>query len=254
VRLATPAARIHWSGRVGVEVETAQGTIDARAAIVTASTNVLAAGKIRFAPELPKRQRDAIEQLRLGSYDHITLELPGNPLGLRSDELVFEKSTSASTAALVANTAGSTLCTVHVGGKFGRDLAAKSADDMIAFALDWLDNLFGANVRRAVGRRHATRWNAEPWVMGAMSAAAPGGQSARRLLQDSMSNRVWFAGEAAHERLWGTVGGAWESGEQAAAAVLRVIAPTAPTRAKQPAPQPTKPAPQRRQQQIWRPE
>jgi hypothetical protein len=32
---------------------------------------------------------------------------------------------------------------------------------------------------------------------------------------------VWFAGEAAHETLWGTVGGAWESGERAADAVLR---------------------------------
>ena len=30
-----------------------------------------------------------------------------------------------------------------------------------------------------------------------------------------------FAGEAAHETLWGTVGGAWESGERAADAVLR---------------------------------
>jgi hypothetical protein len=32
---------------------------------------------------------------------------------------------------------------------------------------------------------------------------------------------IWFAGEAAHETLWGTVGGAWESGELAADAVLR---------------------------------
>ena len=64
----------------------------ARAAIVTASTNVLAAGKIRFDPELPRRYLDAVTRLKLGSYDHIALELPDNPLGLRSDELVFEKS------------------------------------------------------------------------------------------------------------------------------------------------------------------
>jgi hypothetical protein len=32
---------------------------------------------------------------------------------------------------------------------------------------------------------------------------------------------VWFAGEAVHETLWGTVGGAWVSGERAANAVLR---------------------------------
>ena len=225
VRLSTPATRIGWGGRL-VEVETAQGTIDARAAIVTASTNVLAAGKVRFAPDLPKRQLDAIERLKLGSYDHVTLELAGNPLGLRTDEFVFEKSSSQRTAALLANMSGSTLCTVDVGGRFGRELAAKGAKEMVAFALDWLDNLYGAGLKRAAGRSHATNWNAEPWVLGAMSAAAPGGQIARRTLMEPMNNRVWFAGEAVHERLWGTVGGAWESGDRAAVAALRVIAPT----------------------------
>ena len=121
--------------------------------------------------------------------------------------------------------AGSTLCTVDVAGKFGRDLAAKGAKDMVAFALDWLDNLYGAGLKRAAGRSHATNWNQEPWVLGAMSAASPGGQFARRSLMKSINNRIWFAGEAVHERLWGTVGGAWESGDRAALAALRVIAP-----------------------------
>lgn len=246
VRLSTPATRINWSGRAGVEVETAQGTIDARAAIVTASTNVLAAGKLRFTPDLPKRQLDAVERLKLGSYDHVTLELPGNPLGLRTDELVFEKSSGPRTAALLANMSGSTLCTVDVGGRFGRELAAKGAKEMVAFALDWLDNLYGSGLKRATARAHATQWNEEPWVLGAMSAAAPGGQFARRTLMESMNNRIWFAGEAVHERLWGTVGGAWESGERAALAALRVIAPPPPEpkqpkQPKQPRQQPKQP-------------
>jgi hypothetical protein len=38
---------------------------------------------------------------------------------------------------------------------------------------------------------------------------------------EPLQNTVWFAGEAVHETLWGTVGGAWESGERAADAVLR---------------------------------
>ncbi len=247
VRLSSPATRIAWSGRVGVEIETAQGTLDARAAIVTASTSVLSAGKLRFAPELPKRQADAIERLKLGSYDHITLELPGNPLGLRSDELVFERATGSRTAALLANMSGSTLCAVEIGGRQGRELAAKGANEMHAFALDWLENLYGAGIKRAVGRRHVTNWNTEPWVLGAMSAASPGGQAGRRTLQESMNNRIWFAGEATHERHWGTVGGAWESGERAAAAVLRVIAP--PTAAPQRPKQQPKPLPKRQRNQ-----
>ncbi len=95
---------------------------------------------------------------------------------------------------------------------------------MFDFALTWLANLYGADAVKAVGRRHATHWNDEPWVMGAFSAASPGGQPSRRVLMESVGDRIFFAGEAVHETLWGTVGGAWESGERAADAVLRALA------------------------------
>jgi hypothetical protein len=38
---------------------------------------------------------------------------------------------------------------------------------------------------------------------------------------EPVRGRVFFAGEAVHESAWGTVGGAWESGERAADAVLK---------------------------------
>ena len=47
---------------------------------------MLASGNIKFTPDLPKRQLDAAAQLSLGNYDHIALELPGNPLGLARDD------------------------------------------------------------------------------------------------------------------------------------------------------------------------
>ena len=222
VQLNAAVTAIEWGRRTAVEVVTARGRLTAPAAIVTASTNVLAAHKIKFDPDLPKRQVDAFSKLTLGSYDHVTLELPGNPLGLRTDELVLEKSNGPRTASIFANASGSTLCMIDVGGKFGRDLAAKGEKEMVAFALDWLTNLFGSDMKTLVQRRHATRWNEEPWVLGAFSAAAPSGQSARRVLMEPL-NRMYFAGEAVHETLWGTVGGAWESGERAADAVLKLF-------------------------------
>jgi monoamine oxidase len=54
---------------------------------------------------------------------------------------------------------------------------------------------------------------------------------------------VFLAGEAAHETLWGTVDGAWESGERAADAALRKIGALGA-----PAPAARKPA--RRQQRT----
>ena len=52
--LSTPASRISWSNR-DVTVETPAGKIVARAAIITVSSNVLAAGNIKFTPDIPKR-------------------------------------------------------------------------------------------------------------------------------------------------------------------------------------------------------
>ena len=224
VELSNPVTRISYAARSGgVEVETARGQFEARAAIVTVSTNILSAGKIKFIPDLPKRQLDAAAKLKLGSYDHVALELPDNPLGLRPDELVFEKSDSTRTAALFANVSGTPLCVIDVAGSFGRDLAAKGDAAMFDFAQSWLTGLFGTDVGKAVKRRYATHWNDEPWVLGAFSAAAPGGQPSRRVLMESVNDRIWFAGEAAHETLWGTVGGAWESGERAADAVVKSL-------------------------------
>ena len=57
---------------------------------------------------------------------------------------------------------------------------------------------------------------------GAFSAAAVNGQPGRKVLMEPVRERLFFAGEAPHETLWGTVGGAWESGERAADAALRL--------------------------------
>jgi monoamine oxidase len=221
VLLATPATRISWSGR-DVTVETPAGKIAARAAIITASSNVLTAGSIKFTPDLPKRTLDAASKLSLGSYDHIVLQLPGNPLVLSRDDVVIEQSKDARTAFMIANTGGSSLCSIDVAGSFGRDLSAQGEAAMVAFAVEWLTKLFGSDVAKAVRKSAATRWNAAPFALGAMSAASPGGQPSRKILMEPVGS-LFLAGEAAHETLWGTVDGAWESGERAAELALRKI-------------------------------
>ncbi len=253
VQLSTPVTKITAQGRSGFLIETAgKGSLQARAVIVTVSTNVLLDGKIAFAPALPKRQLDALSRLRLGHYERIALEVVGNPFGLSRDDLVFEKADSNRTAALLANVGGSSLAYVDVAGSFGRELAAKGPRDMTAFAMDWLDKLYGADVKKAITRTHATQWALSPFVQGSFSAASVGGQPSRRILMEPLLDRVFYAGEAAHETLWGTVGGAWESGERAADAALKGLSPvtgssatSAPAKRQQRAPQRKKQAPQR---------
>ena len=221
ISLSTPAKTINWSGR-DVTVETASGKIAARVAIVTVSSNVLTAGNIKFTPDLPKRQLDAAAKLSLGSYDRIALQLPGNPLGLSRDDVIIEQSNSTRTALLFANIGGSSLCVIDVAGSFGRDLSAQGEKAMLAFAMEWLSKLFGSDAAAAIRKSSVTRWNAAPFALGAMSVAAPGAQPSRKILTEPFG-AIFLAGEATHETLWGTVDGAWESGERAAEAALRRI-------------------------------
>jgi monoamine oxidase len=219
--LSTPANRISWGSR-DVTVETPAGKIVARAAVITVSSNVLAAGNIKFVPDIPKRTLDAAAKLSLGSYDRIALQMPGNPLNLARDEIIIEQSTSTRTALLFANMGASSLCTIDVAGSFGRDLSAQGEQAMVAFAVEWLTKLFGSDAAAAVKKSSATRWNAAPFALGAMSVAAPGAQPSRKILSEPIGC-MYLAGEATHETLWGTIDGAWESGERAAEAALRRI-------------------------------
>jgi monoamine oxidase len=219
--LSTPASRISWDRR-DVTVETPAGKIAARAAVITVSSNVLAAGNIKFTPDIPKRTLDAAAKLSLGSYDRIALQMPGNPLGLARDDIIIEQSNSMRTALLYANMGSSSLCSIDVAGSFGRDLSAQGEKAMIAFAVEWLTKLFGSEAAAAVKKSSATRWNAAPYALGAMSAAGPGTQASRKVLTEPIGC-MYLAGEATHETLWGTIDGAWESGERAAEGALRRI-------------------------------
>jgi hypothetical protein len=224
IQFFSPVTRIGWGGKM-VEAETRGAVLTARAAIVTVSTGVLGSGKIKFQPGLPARHAEAIGKLGLGSYEHVAIELAGNPLGLQSDDFVFQKAADANTAALLANVSGSRVCVVEVAGNFATSLAEQGEAAMTAFAIDWLAGLFGSDLRRAVERTHATRWTKEPWALGAFSATSVGGQGARKALSEPLAGHLWFAGEAVHETLWGTVGGAWDAGERAAEAAVKRLGP-----------------------------
>jgi monoamine oxidase len=230
VQLSTPARRLDWGG--ALTIDTPKGTVRARAVIVTVSTAVLAGGAITFTPGLPKNYADAVVSLSLGQQEQVALDIAGNPFDLDPDDLVFEKSSGPRTAALLANIGGSNLSVVSVGGGFARDLGRAGENALTDFAVEWLAGLFGSNAKARVTRVAATRWGEDALIGGAFSAAAPGHAGARRILMAPLRDRVWFAGEAAHETLWGTVNGAWESGTRAAEAALRFVSGVSKTNEK----------------------
>ena len=219
VQLGTPVDAIYWGHNLAVD--TPKGNLIARAAIVTVSPEVLSSDAIDFIPPLPKRTFDAAQRLTLGSYDHIAFDMPGNPLDLQRDDIVYEQVTGTRTAALIANIGGTSLHVVEVGGSFGKELAKKGDAAMIGFGGEWLSSVFGSNVKSKIKRSFATNWSADPLARGAMYAPAIGDADARKILLEPLGGKVYFAGEALSDTQWGTVAGAWESGTRAAEAVLR---------------------------------
>jgi monoamine oxidase len=231
IRLHTPASRVTWGGPQGAaQVDTARGTIRAKACIVTVSTGVLAADAIRFDPRLPVRTQEAVSGLPMGLAVKVVLCATGPdrldlPMHCGLDRRVER--------------AGEPFMPFQcwpyrrdyvqgwIGGSPAWELARLGENAAADFALSELRRLFGrrADTLFAGGARLVTHWDADPWVRGAYSYATPGHAGARAALAEPLAGgHLIFAGEACHDGLAGTVGGAWLSGEAAAASAVRAIA------------------------------
>lgn len=236
ISMETAATRIDTRGRGAVTVETSLGTLRAGAVILTASTNALNAGHIRFDQPLPKRTLDALAGLSLGTHDRLIFQLKGNPFGLADDQRVIFKTSDARNVALVGRVGGSELGYAEFCGRFGREMSDAGHEAMAAFVGDLFAAHFGADSRKLIGKSEAMRWSREPWILGGVSAASPGSGANRRTLAEPAHERVYFAGEALHETWFGTVAGAWISGERTADAVLRLFERAAAPEAARAAP------------------
>lgn len=237
IELNTAVQRVDMGGRGRVELGTSRGTLTARTLIVTASTNVLASDRVRFSPPLPAQHAAALAKLSLGTYERAIFELPGNPFRFGADERIIFKTDNSKAVMLHTRVGGSDLVYADLAGRFGRELANAGDAAVAGFISDELVARFGAGVKPSLGKIELTRWSKEPWVQGGFSAAAPGAAASRRALMEPVADRVFLAGEAAHETLWGTVAGAAISGERAAEAALRYLGPSVAQE-----PQPPKPS------------
>ena len=215
VTTGCPVRRIRWDGP-GVEVETAQGTIRARAAIVTVSTGVLAFEEIAFAPDLPPGHQEAIFDLPMGLLTKVPLQIEGTRLGLKPFDDVLIERHARHDLYFLAFPFDLDLLVGFVGGDFAWEMEAAGAAAAVDFVTDRLADIFGSDVRRAVRHGTMTNWGAERYVRGGYAAARPGKAAARAVLTDPVGERIWFAGEALAGGLKQTAAGARLSGEAVA--------------------------------------
>jgi monoamine oxidase len=224
VELETPATRIAWGGKASVTVETPRGAIEARAAIIAVSTGVLAAEIIRFSPSLPDWKSQAIADLPMGSCNKVALGFTRNPFGDLDTVLLMPDLGPDQSVEFVVREGGRDIVTTMLNGPFAKALAADGARATADYALTQLAAIFGNAVKACVTDRLVfADWDHDPWTAGCYTAAKVGRYSARAELARPIENRLFFAGEAVHDRYMGDVHGAHLSGEAAADAALAVL-------------------------------
>lgn len=222
VALSTPATLVRWGGR-GVAVETPRGTLRARAAIVTLSTSLLAAGALAFDPPLPEETRTACAAVPLGEAEKVALAFSRDVFGIGDHLQLHLVHDTRESARFQLRYFGRNLAIAYFAGSFARELAAAGEDAMIDFARERLTEVFGADIVKALTGAAATRWSFDPNIGGAYSCALPGHASAREALSRPIAERLFLAGEACSLDSYGTVHGAHASGIDAARAVVKRI-------------------------------
>ncbi|QYX55543.1 FAD-dependent oxidoreductase [Roseovarius sp. SCSIO 43702] len=224
VELRTPATRILWGGN-GVEVETPNGTIRARAVIVTVSTGVLARGGIAFDPPLPPEKEEAFDGISMGDYNHIALRFSEDVFGLGEDGYLLHRVPDGREGfGALTNASGTGLAYCDVGGSFARELEKAGQAAALDFVRTRLRDMIGADADRHLVGAAVTAWSSDPHYRGAYASARPGAILLREVLRAPVADRVFFAGEACHPSLWATVGGADLSGRETARAVIAQLA------------------------------
>ncbi len=205
--------------RGGVRVDLADGgVIEAKAAIVTVSTNVLLSGAIRFDASGPVRDvLDLMQDVPCGSYEKVAFALDRLPFDAADVPFCSVLPEGAGRPQSFQVLYGAQPKSIaHVGGSVAKDWAAMDQRARISEAEAYLVAAFGADVRRHVLGAAVTDWQGNPWVQGAYSYAVAGRGGSRRAMQAAGAGPVRFAGEAFSPRWHSTVHGAWASGRDVA--------------------------------------
>lgn len=212
IKMETIVQTVNYT-ETGVTISTDKGEYTGDRVIVTVPLGVLKAGDITFSPALPSDKLQSISALGSGVLNKVWLEFPSvfwdnttihnyfsTPKG-RFNEWVNWHKASGETHLLGFN-----------AGQYGLEIESKSDDEIVAEAMTILRAMWGADIPSPTNRV-ITRWNSDPFAKGAYSFIKVGSTiDDRATLAKSVSNRVFFAGEATSTDNAATTNGAYNTG------------------------------------------
>ncbi len=259
VNLNTVVREICWSGgTVLVNCEPAAGDaasgshppvdFSVAAVVITVPLSILQldthGGGIRFVPELPVSKQAALQRLAVGNVIKINLRFrepfweetklwdqdaervsfrgaaffhyPDAPLPTWWTQLPIRA------PLLVGWTGGPRADRVRAGSD--SDRASSAGGPVLAQAIQSLAGIFripAGEIERQLEATYIHDWATDPFSRGAYSYVPVNGLEAQEVLSQPLDNKLFFAGEATCKGHIGTVHGAIQSGERAAAEILQ---------------------------------
>lgn len=231
--------RIVWQrGAVTVEATGASGRderLDARAAVVTLPAGVLQGepgdAGVSFDPQLPSVKGESLNKIVSGDVVKVALwfrtafweEIAAG----RYRNAAFFRCEPAPFAVYWTQLPVRTeLVVAWTGGPGASALRGVPPEELIERARDGFGSMLGEAARASAefeaGFTHD--WTADPYARGAYSYVAVDGEDARAALAQPVDDTLFFAGEATStDGQGGTVNGALQSGERAAAELVRCL-------------------------------
>ncbi|MCF8067124.1 MAG: FAD-dependent oxidoreductase [Desulfobacterales bacterium] len=223
VELATPAQHIDWQGS-GVKTGTPKGTINSKAVIITVSTGVLGADKIKFTPSLPVVKQESFQYVSMGTYNNVALQFSKDFFGLGPDAYVdYVNEAGTEGGGMLTNMGGTNLSYVYSGGDLGRELELAGFEAGVEWGLNEVVKAYGSDAGKYFIKGNFTRWGEHPWTLGSYASAKPGYWHMREELRKTVADKIFFAGEATHPKQWATCGGGILSGIDAANNVAKTF-------------------------------
>ncbi|MGB5216027.1 MAG: NAD(P)/FAD-dependent oxidoreductase [Anderseniella sp.] len=216
VRLDSPVSGIEQHAN-DVRVITSGGTIEAKAAIVTASTAVLNSGAIEIGAGPARDLLILMENVPCGFYEKVAIAFDKDVCGdIEQPSVNILPVDGSDPINFQFTNFGNPMVIGHVAGSVARQLLAEGDAEMVEFAMQRLVAAFGSDIKARMVNAATTDWGSNPFVRGGYSFAKPGCAHLRHEMINADTGNLAFAGEAFSRQWEATAHGAWASGRDVA--------------------------------------
>jgi monoamine oxidase len=226
IELNTVISSITYDADQGVTMVTRDGrTFEADAALITVPVGVLKQGSITFNPPLPAKKQDAIAHLNMGVLNKVYMRFPQVFWDIESDWIDYVPLVKGEWSDFLnlAPVTGEAILMAFNAGDYGEATECLTDAQIIAEGMKTLRAMYGPQIPDPIDWI-ITRWKNDPFAGGSYSSNGVGASNEdREALSAPIDEVLFFAGEATHNKYFGSVHGALLTGWRAVDEILKVV-------------------------------